>query len=75
MILGYPVLKIAGGVLAATLTMYLVIQFVQGTGRAEQKLENLRDQIEVREQIDEAITDAPTDVDAALRLLRERQNP
>lgn len=75
MLVSLRLVLLVGGVLLAGITVWTTIRFIQDTGKTEAKLENLRDQLEVREQIDEAITTAPSDVDAATELLQQRQNP
>jgi hypothetical protein len=62
------------GILISTLTVAGTIHYIRNTGRSAEKVENLQNQVIVRERIDESIRRAPRDVDAALRLLRERQN-
>jgi len=51
-----------------------VILYIRDSGRNAEKLENLNSQIETRTRIDESIRRAPRDVDAALELLRQRQD-
>jgi len=75
MFVSQKLMFLVGGVFLAGLIGWGVIHFIQDTGRTEEKLENLQDQLEIREQIDEAITDAPTGVDDAIELLQRRQNP
>jgi hypothetical protein len=75
MIVGYRVVTAVVGALAAGMTVFFLIRFIQDTGRTEQRLENLQDQIELREQIDNAISNTPTSVDSAIELLQQRQNP
>lgn len=75
MFVSLRLMLLVGGVLLAGTLVWTMIHFIQDTGKTEEKLENLRDQIEVREQIDEAITSAPTDVNVAIELLEQRQNP
>lgn len=60
-------------VLAVILLVLWMIHFIQDTGRTELRLETLQEQIEVRRQIDDAISTAPRDVESALELLRRRQ--
>lgn len=75
MIVGSRVMMLVGGVLVAGLIVTLVIRFIQDTGRTEEQLDNLKNQIEVRGRIDEAIGNTPSNVDAAIELLERRQNP
>lgn len=75
MFVSQRLMLLVGGVLLVGTIAWLLIHFIQDTGKTQEKLENLQDQLEVREQIDEAIGDAPTDVDAAIQLLEQRQNP
>jgi len=75
MIVGPRVMMLAGGVLVVGLIVTLTIRFVQNTGRTEEKLDNLHDQIEIREQIDEAISNSPSSVGRSIELLERRQNP
>jgi hypothetical protein len=73
MIVGYKIAAGAASVLVAIGLVFWLIHFIQDTGKTELKLESLQEQLEVRSQIDEAIRTAPSDVDAALELLRRRQ--
>ena len=65
---------ILGLATVALLTTVAVIHYIRDSGRNEVRLENLNQQVETRTRIDESIRTAPRDVDAALRLLRERQD-
>ena len=62
---------LAVAVLVAMWGGYKTIQYVQNTGRGELLLEQLQEQINLREEIDEADRTSPRDSDAADSLLRE----
>lgn len=66
--------SLLGGLLLVGL-LWLGVSFIKDSGRTEVELDTLKDQLELRESIDENIRNAPIDVDSAIELLRRRQNP
>lgn len=75
LIAGYRVPLLAGLALAALAVSVVAFNSIQDSGRNEERLDNLKDQLEVRSNIDAEVRNAPRDVESALELLRHRQNP
>ena len=71
----YKLIASVVGAFFAAGTLYLVVQYIQDSGKQEDQLENLTDQLRLREQIDESVRTSPRDVQSAIELLRRRQNP
>lgn len=72
-LVGPRVLVGVGLVLVVGLISYTMIQYGVSMERERQAQENLQNNVDTRERIDNAIRNSPSDADAALRLLRERQ--
>ena len=64
---------IAGLVLAVGLISFGMIQYGKSIQKETQATEDLKDNVETRQRIDNAIRNRPSDAVDALRLLRERQ--
>lgn len=75
MFAGYRLGLIVAGVLAAILAAWYLTTTLVNTGRQEEQLDNLKDQLELRNEIDTSIRNAPSDVQSAIELLQRRQNP
>ena len=67
-------LMLAGGLVTALGLGIYVLQYIRSSERNTIKVEQLRDQIEIRERIDEAISNSPSNVSAAIELLQRRQD-
>ena len=74
MIVGSPIGRLVGVVLAVILTSFLLIQFGQNIQEQRQIKEELQGNVETRERIDAELETAPTDPSDALDWLRDRQN-
>lgn len=57
--------------LALTSGGYFLIQQIQDSGKTELEIETLRDQIETRERIDDAVRNSPTTSDDSRSVLRD----
>lgn len=67
-------LMLAGGLVTVLGLGIYVLQYIRSSERNTVKVEQLRDQIEIRERIDEAISNSPSNVSAAIELLQRRQD-
>lgn len=50
---------------------YFLTQQLKDSGKQELQIEQLRDQLEIRERIDDAIRNSPTTSDGAVELLND----
>jgi len=71
-LVGSPLVRIVGGVLAVGLTLWLMIQYGQSIERSNQLQEDLQNNVETRERIDESIGSSPTDPRGAFEWLQQR---
>ena len=71
-LVGSPLARIVGGVLAVGLILWLTIQYGQSIERNNQLQEDLQNNVETRERIDESIDSSPTDPSGALEWLQQR---
>lgn len=73
--IGFKMGVIAVLVLVAGLLVWMTIHSIQSNAVAEERLDNLTNQIETRERIDVQVRNSPSDAQSAIELLRRRQNP
>lgn len=72
--LGLKQIAIAVTVFGVIVGSFLLIRYIQNSGQANLKIEQLEQSIQTRGSIDEAIRNSPSSVDDAIRLLERRQN-